>query len=44
MCLSSQRKPQDTSLPGFAADSHVLDAGDMRPEYAFSKNVWGKHL
>jgi hypothetical protein len=36
-------KPKKTSEPVFEADSHVLDAGDMRPEYDFSKGVRGEH-
>ena len=36
-------KTNKTSLPVFEADSHILNAGDMRPKYDFSQGVRGKH-
>jgi hypothetical protein len=36
-------KTKKISVPVFEADSHVLEAGDMRPEYDFSKGVRDKH-
>src|SRR6266446_7571856 len=37
------KKAKQTPVPVFEADTPVLDAGDMRPEYDFRGGVRGQH-